>query len=141
VTAATSVAASALERFRPADRLRQRGEYLACYHRGRAVTGPLATLHVLPNSLGMPRLGITATRKCGSAVVRNRLRRRCREVYRRWRRRAELPPVDIVVNLRPRAAKAEFGEIRHQLERQLETLLDRSGRGSRVGSREDENEA
>ena len=105
--------------FRPDDRLRQRFEYLACYHRGRALTGPLATLHVLTNSLGRPRLGVTATRKVGSAVVRNRLRRRCREVYRRYGRRAELPAVDIVVNLRPRAAGASFSETRRQLERQL----------------------
>jgi ribonuclease P protein component len=111
------------EVFRPDDRLHQRVEYLACYHRGRAFTGPLATLHVLPNSLGRPRLGITATRKVGGAVVRNRLRRRCREVYRRYRRRAELPAVDIVVNFRPRAASASFIETRRQLERQLESVV------------------
>jgi ribonuclease P protein component len=117
----------AAERLRPGDRLRQRGDYLACYHRGRAVTGALATLHVLPNSLGAPRLGITATRRCGSAVVRNRLRRRCREVYRRWDRRAQLPAVDIVVNFRPRAANAEFRDVRREIERLLERLLTHNG--------------
>lgn len=105
--------------------MRQRVDYLACYQRGRALTSSLATLHVLPNQLGRPRLGITATRKLGNAVVRNRLRRRCREVYRRFRRRAELPALDIVVNLRPRAAGASFIETRRQLERQLETLIER----------------
>jgi ribonuclease P protein component len=110
---------------RPDDRLHHRVEYLACYHRGRAVSGPLATLHVLPNQVGKPRLGITATRRLGNAVVRNRLRRRCREVYRRYRRRAELPALDIVVNLRPRAAGASFIETRRQLERQLESLIAR----------------
>lgn len=113
----------ASEGLRPTDRLRQRVDYLACYNRGRAVTGPLATLHVLPNAHGRPRLGVTATRKVGNAVVRNRLRRRCREVYRRWQRRAELPALDIVVNFRPRAASSDFREIRRQLERQLESLL------------------
>lgn len=102
-------------------------DYLACYNRGRAVTGQLATLHVLANPLGHPRLGITATRKVGNAVVRNRLRRRCREVYRRWARRAELPALDIVVNFRPRAASTDFRETRRQLERQLESLLSRGG--------------
>jgi len=116
---------TAPERLRPADRLRQRAEYLACYQRGRAVTGPLATLHVLPNAQGRPRLGVTATRKVGNAVVRNRLRRRCREVYRRWQRRGDLPALDIVVNLRPRAASADFHETRRSLERQLESLLPR----------------
>jgi ribonuclease P protein component len=113
------------EVLRPSDRLRQRVEYLACYHHGRAVTGPLSTLHVLANTLGRPRFGVTATRKLGNAVVRNRLRRRSREVYRRWRRRGDLPALDIVVNLRPRAAGVDFQEMRRQLERQLETLLPR----------------
>jgi ribonuclease P protein component len=67
---------------------------------------------------------VTATRKIGNAVVRNRLRRRCREVYRRYRRRADLPALDIVVNLKPRAAVADFDETRRQLERQLATLID-----------------
>jgi ribonuclease P protein component len=116
----------AAQGFRPTDRLHQRVEYLACYQRGRPVTGPLATLHVLANQLGGPRLGVTATRKVGNSVVRNRLRRRCREVYRRFRRRAELPALDIVVNLRPRAASASFSETRRQLERQLDTLIERS---------------
>ena len=105
--------------------MHQRVDYLACYQRGRALTGALATLHVLPNQLGRPRLGITATRKIGNAVVRNRLRRRCREVYRRYRRRAELPALDIVVNFRARAVGASFIETRRQLEHQLETLIER----------------
>ena len=105
--------------------MHQRAEYLACYQRGRPVTGPMATLHVLPNQLGHPRLGITATRKVGNAVVRNRLRRRCREVYRRYRRRSELPALDIVVNFKPRAAAATWDETRQKLERQLETLIER----------------
>jgi ribonuclease P protein component len=119
------VEAQATQGLRPSDRLRQRVEYLACYERGRPVSGPLATLHVLPNQLGQPRLGITATRRIGNAVVRNRLRRRCREVYRRYRRRADLPPLDIVVNLKPRAAAANWDETRRHLERQLESLIER----------------
>ena len=105
--------------------MHQRADYLACYKRGRPVTGPMATLHVLANDLGHPRLGITATRKVGNAVVRNRLRRRCREVYRRYRRRSELPALDIVVNFKPRAAAATWDETRQKLERQLETLIER----------------
>jgi ribonuclease P protein component len=119
------VRAAAPQGLRPTDRLHQRAEYLACYQRGRPVTGPLATLHVLANQLGQPRLGVTATRKVGNAVVRNRLRRRSREVYRRFRRRGELPSLDIVVNWKPRAANADWNEIRRQLERQLEMLIDR----------------
>ena len=91
------------------------------------MTGPLATLHVLPNELGQPRLGITATRKVGNAVVRNRLRRRCREVYRRCRRRADLPALDIVVHLKPRAASADWNETRRSSSASSRRLLERRG--------------
>jgi RNase P protein component len=43
-------------------------------------------------------------------------------VYRRWDRRGALPALDIVVNLRPRAATADFRETRRSLERQLDKL-------------------
>lgn len=87
----------------------------------------MATLFVRPNEVGVPRLGLTASRKLGSAVVRNRLRRRCREIYRRWPERRRLPAVDIVVNLRHPAAKATFTALRESLERQLARLLPPGG--------------
>ena len=73
------------------------------------------------------RLGITASRKLGPAVVRNRLRRRCREVYRRWPRRYELPALDIVVNLRHPAVGADFDRFRSCLEGQLARLIPGDG--------------
>lgn len=72
-------------------------------------------MHFVPNSLGHPRLGITATRKVGSAVVRNRLKRRVREIYRRWDKRSQLPPLDIVLHLRPTASGASFQELEREI--------------------------
>ena len=43
------------------------------------------TVFVVPNSGFSPRLGIAATRKLGSAVVRNRAKRLARELFRRNR--------------------------------------------------------
>jgi ribonuclease P protein component len=85
----------------------------------------MATLFVLRNEVGVARLGLTASRKLGKAVVRNRLRRRCREIYRRWPYRSQLPPVDIVVNLRHPAVHADFNTMKTGLERQLQSLLPR----------------
>ena len=62
------------ERLTPAERLRRRTDYLRCYRTGRRRHGPLAILYFAPNQLGHPRLGITASRKVGKAVERQRLK-------------------------------------------------------------------
>ena len=42
----------------------------------------MLVLYTRPNRLGINRVGITTGKKLGHAVVRNRARRRLREVYR-----------------------------------------------------------
>ena len=56
------------------------------------------------------RVGITVSKKLGCAVVRNRVRRRLREVYRLNEARF-LPGWDIVVVARSRCVKADFGKL------------------------------
>jgi ribonuclease P protein component len=56
------------------------------------------------------RIGISVGKRSGGAVMRNRLRRRVREISRRGRR--ALPAgLSIVVNIKPSAAGAEFPEL------------------------------
>ena len=64
-------------------------------------------LYARPNRLGVNRVGITVGKKLGGAVVRNRVRRRLREVYRLHEDRF-LPGWDIVVVARSRCIKADF---------------------------------
>ncbi len=56
------------------------------------------------------RIGVTVSKKLGKAVVRNRVRRRLREVYRLHESRF-LPGWDIVVVARGRAVEASFSEL------------------------------
>ena len=49
--------------------------------RASAVT-PFLVVYCRPNRLGHNRLGVTVSTKLGGAVVRNRARRRLRELYR-----------------------------------------------------------
>ena len=62
------------------------------------------------NRLGINRVGVTVSKKLGKAVVRNRVRRRLREVYRLNESRF-LPGWDIVVVARGRAIEASFSEL------------------------------
>ena len=64
-------------------------------------------LYARPNRLGINRVGITTGKKLGHAVVRNRVRRRLREVYR-LNEDKFTPGWDIVVVARSRCIKADF---------------------------------
>lgn len=103
------------ERLTPDQKLGHRAEFQHCYRNGERRHGAFVTLFWAPNSLGYARIGITATRKVGSAVERNLLKRRVREIYRRWSGRAELPALDLVVHLKPSAGTASFAELERDL--------------------------
>ena len=109
-------------------RLRKRTDYRRCYERGRRRYGKYLTVHALENELAGPRLGITVTRRVGGAVVRNRVKRRVREIYRRWVAQPQLPALDIVVHAKPSVAQVSFGDLKADLERQLAGLLPGRGR-------------
>jgi ribonuclease P protein component len=81
------------------------------------------TLHVVENAGPRARLGITVTRKVGGAVVRNRIRRRLREILRCWSELRTLPPLDIVVHVKPSAPAATFSALQGEVESLLGGLL------------------
>ena len=63
-----------------------------------------------PNGLSHARLGLAVgVKAAGNAANRNRVKRVVRETFRH--RQQELPPVDLVVNARPAAAKATNAQI------------------------------
>ena len=62
--------------------LKENHEFRRLYHRGTSSAGRHLVLYCRKNRLGHNRLGVTLSVKLGHAVVRNRARRRLREVYR-----------------------------------------------------------
>lgn len=118
-------ARSGSQRLLPAERLRRRADYLRCYRTGRRRHGSLAILYFVPNQLGHPRIGITASRKVGPSVVRHRIKRRIKEIYRRWNDRGKLPALDLVVHLKPEARGSDFEALRADLMRLFAGVLPR----------------
>ena len=70
----------------------------------------MLVLYARPNRLGQNRIGITTGKKLGHAVVRNRARRRLREVYR-LNESLFKPGYDIVVGARTRCVTADFQKL------------------------------
>ena len=63
------------------------------------------TCFALANEVGEPRLGIAASQKIGNAVIRNRTKRRVRELFRVHK---PLTAIDIVVIPRREMADAPW---------------------------------
>ena len=79
------------------------------YRTNGQANGYLA-LYARRNRTGANRVGITVSKKLGKAHVRNRVRRRLREVYRLNEMQFQ-PGWDIVVVARSRAVDAPFDQL------------------------------
>jgi ribonuclease P protein component len=88
-------------------------EYRAVYDAGLKIHSERFVLFAKTNTLGHHRLGITVSRKVGGAVVRNRVKRLFREIFRRSS--AEIhPSFDIVLNAKRGCAGARYEELRKE---------------------------
>ena len=76
----------------------------------KGVANSYFVLYARPNRSQHNYVGITVSKKLGHAVVRNRTRRRIREIYR-LHEEAFLPGWDIVVVARTRAVDAQFSKL------------------------------
>ena len=83
----------------------------------------------------MPRIGFTVTRKIGNSVVRNRCKRRLRELVRGYLgRRPSLTEkgFELVLNAKPALFSAEYPLLEAAFARMMQTLTgDGEGRAER----------
>ena len=70
-----------------ADRILKRSEFVGLSNSGRTVRGEFFLAVVAPSRSEKSRLGVTASRRVGEAVQRNRIKRLAREFFRRNRQR------------------------------------------------------
>ena len=104
-------------------RILRSSDFRVVYDNGFRLSGPMFAAFCLarksPGESAGVRLGLTVPRAIGGAVVRNRIKRRLREVFRKHR--AEFGPQwDIVLNPRRAALNAPFVEIEKAFQRVIE---------------------
>jgi ribonuclease P protein component len=95
-------------------RVARRAEYDAVYREGRRRSSREFTIFVRANGLDLSRFGWSIKKALGSAVRRNRIRRRLREILRLHRQEIS-PGWDIVIHPRSSAATADFAELTQDL--------------------------
>lgn len=97
-------------------------EFQELYRRGLSYVGKFVVLYVLPRPGARTRVGFTVGKKLGTAVSRNRVRRRLREIYRLVHPKLS-EGYDLVI-----VARARAGQAPHVLlQRELLGLLAKAG--------------
>jgi len=100
--------------------LTRKAQFQAVYAGGKTWADRRIVLKVLPNELELSRYGFTVSKRVGKAVVRNRVKRRLREIVRATGLK---PGWDFIVIARAPAAEAEFAELAGS----VRSGLDRAG--------------
>ena len=117
----------------PPGRLKNSREFRRVYERGQRQHSPFFTAFFLYTTSKESRVGFTVTRKIGNAVVRNRCKRRLREVVRRCYRRlvadlkcessgTTIRSFDLVLNVRSALIDADFRQLEASFERLLRSI-------------------
>lgn len=112
------------ERFRRESRLRSSLDFARVRRRGKRQQGRWLMLAYLrradaPDATSLPsRFGLSVSKRVGSAVQRNRVKRRLREAIRRrlWK---TLPGWDMIVTARPEAVNAEYTDLADEMQELL----------------------
>ncbi len=95
-------------------------DFRRIYARGRSAVSPCVVVYCRKNRLGCNRLGLTVSKKIGKAVVRNRIRRRLREIFRLNNGKL-CQGYDLILVARTRALSADY----HRLETDVISCWER----------------
>ncbi len=103
------------------DRLKKSCEFQRAYKKGKKCWDNYFVIYVYHTQLRQTRLGITASKKVGKSVQRNRVKRLIREAFRRLKLEL-IPSYDIVIVGRAAAC----GLSMHQVHESLRKLFQRA---------------
>ena len=87
-------------------RLVSNAQFRAVMIKNQCASDGFLTLYAAANDCGHPRLGVSVGKSCGNAVLRNRLKRLLREVFRRSQN--DIPKdFDYVLIVMPKSIKSD----------------------------------
>ena len=99
--------------------VKENGTFRRIYRKGASAVKPCMVVYCRKNRQGLSRLGVTVSTKLGGAVVRNRVRRQMREMYR-LHTGEMVPGYDVIIVARSRSVRTPY----HEMDRQYASALD-----------------
>ena len=108
--------------------LKKNYEFRRLYNKGKSAAGPYVVVYARKVKGSSNRLGITVSNKIGKAVVRNKVRRRLREIYR-LHEQEMLPGYELVFVARGKSVDATYQQLEHAVLkccRQLKVMKENS---------------
>jgi len=114
------------QRFQPKEHLRRPSDFQRVYQRRCSAGAGWLVVYACKNELEHNRLGLSASKRLGNAVIRNRLRRRLREAYRLSK--AELPTGYDLVLVPKLSELPSWDKLKTQLVQLIESAIRRTGK-------------
>lgn len=112
-------------------KLRNSQQFRRVYDQGQRFHTPHFSVFILRTEDSEPRIGLTVTRKVGNAVLRNRCKRRLREILRAWLLEASADEAgggplgcDLVINAKSGLAEADYRELEAGFRRVMKRYLE-----------------
>jgi ribonuclease P protein component len=98
------------QRLRKKERLAGPADFRRCYRHGKRLRNACFTVYAYHRGQAETRLGLAVGKTVGTAVIRNRVKRRLRELFRRHK--ALLPAgYDLFVRAAPASAAVQYREL------------------------------
>jgi ribonuclease P protein component len=119
------------QRLRKTERLTSPADFTRCYRQGKRLRTAWFMVHAYDRGGRGIRLGLAVGKAVGPAVVRNRVKRRLREIFRRHK--ALVPEgYDLFVRATPASAQVRYAEL-EQAWREAMVALRRGETSSAAG--------
>ena len=109
-------------KFTKQNHLKNRKDFERVYTEGKQINSKYFVCFVLKNNTSSSRLGLTVSKKIGMAVIRNRVKRILREIFR-LNKNIFKEPVDIIINVKKNIVDADF----QKLTKLYQSVLKMSG--------------
>lgn len=95
-------------------RLTKNFEYIKVYQAGRRWSSPFFTMYTKENGLDTTRLGVSVSKRIGNSVVRNRVKRRLKEAFKKNMKKVK-KGYDVIISAKKPAKDADFWVVEREI--------------------------